>query len=141
MNKLLSVASIFLLFFVGITASISGYMLIYDPSGRPLSMSTAILEHSPFSTFFVPGLILFLFIGISCIITALSVMNDRTYSTRLIFYQGLVMIGWIIGQLIMIRQFHYLQILYLLIGLALVYIGYQGLPKKVDKAASENKSV
>lgn len=133
MNKLLSVVSIFLLFFVGITASISGYMLIYDSSGRPLRMSTAILEGSPFNSFFVPGLILFLFLGISSILVAISVMNDHTYSTRLIFYQGLIMLGWIIGQLILIGRFHYLQTLYLFIGIALTYIGYQGRPKKVDK--------
>jgi len=135
MNKLLSVVSIFLLFFTGFTASISGYMLIYDSSGAPLRMSVALLENSPFNSFFIPGLILFLFIGISSIITALSVMNDQTYSTRLIFFQGLVMIGWIIGQLILIRQFHFLQIIYVLIGVALVYIGWQGLPKSVGKAA------
>jgi uncharacterized membrane protein YuzA (DUF378 family) len=50
------------------------------------------------------------------------------------------MLGWIIGQVILIRQFHFLQIIYVLIGMALVYIGWQGLPKKVDKASSAGKT-
>ena len=130
MVKLLSVVSIFLLFFTGITASIGGFMLIYDPSGKPLRMNISILENSPFDSFFVPGFILFLFIGISSILIAFFVINDHTYSTRIILFQGIVMLGWIVGQLVLIRQFHYLQLIYLMIALALVYIGYYGISNK-----------
>jgi hypothetical protein len=130
MVKLLSVVSIFMLFFTGITASISGFMLMYDPSGKPLRMSVSLLAGSPFSSFFVPGIILFLVIGFSSIIIAFFVMNDHGYSTRLILFQGVVVIGWIVVQLILIRYFHYLQLLYLMIGIGLVFTGYTGLPKK-----------
>jgi len=127
MLKLLSVVSIFLLFFTGITASFSGFMLMYDPTGHPLSMSTSILQNSPFETFFLPGIILFLLIGISSILIAFFVLNDHSYSTKLIFFQGVIMLGWIAVQLILISQFFYLQIIYLLISLALVFIGYYGI--------------
>jgi len=130
MIKLMSVVSIFLLFFTGITALIGGGMLIYNPSGKPLRMDTAILAGSPFDTFLIPGLILFLFIGVSCIVIAFLEIYDRTYSTKLVFYQGIVMIGWIVVQLLLIKQFHLLQLIYLLIGVALIYIGYLGLDKK-----------
>ena len=130
MVKLMSVVSIFLLFFTGITALIGGSMLIYDPSGSPLRMTTAILAGAPFDTFLLPGLILFLFIGVSCIVIAFLEIYDRTYSTKLMLYQGIVMIGWIVVQLLIIKQFHLLQLVYLLIGVALVYTGYLGMGKK-----------
>jgi hypothetical protein len=135
MIKVLSVISVFLLFFTGITASIGGFMLIYDPTGRPLKMSISILAGSPFSSFFIPGIILFLFIGVSSILIAFYVLNDYTYSTRLILYQGIVLLGWIAGQLILINEFHFLQLLYTLISVALIYAGYYGVSvkKKGDK--------
>jgi hypothetical protein len=130
MLKILSVASIFLLFFTGITALISGGALLLDPSGKPLRMSTAILSGSPFNTFFVPGLILFLFIGVSCIAVAFFMIKDKPYSTKLVLAQGVIMILWIIVQLVIIKQFHLLQLLYLFIGIAFVYTGYLGFGKK-----------
>lgn len=130
MLKLMSIVSIFLLFFTGITALIGGGMLIYDPSGSPLRMTTAILSGSPFDTFLLPGLILFLFIGVSCIVIAFLEIYDRTYSTKLLLYQGIIMIGWIVVQLMIIKQFHLLQLLYLMIGAAFVYTGYLGMEKK-----------
>ena len=130
MIKILSVASVFLLLFTGISACISGFMLMYDPSGKPLRMNVSILAGSPFDSFFIPGIILLLFLGISGILIAFFVIIDHTYSTRLIFFQGLVMLFWIIVQVIMINQFFYLQLLYLLIGIALTYIGYYGISNK-----------
>ena len=130
MLKLMSVVSIFLLFFTGITALIGGGMLVYDPSGRPLGMDTAILAGSMFDTFLIPGLILFLFIGVSCIVIAFLEIYDSSYSTRLVLYQGIIMIGLIVVQLLIIKQFHLLQLLYLFIGAAFVYIGYLSIGKK-----------
>jgi hypothetical protein len=103
---------------------------MYDPSGKPLRMNVSLLSGSPFESFFVPGVILFLFLGISSIIIAFYVINDHTFSTRLIFIQGLIILGWIVVQIVMIKHFHYFQFLYLVIGVALVYTGYLGLPKK-----------
>ncbi len=138
MIKLLSIISIFLLFFTGITASISGFMLMYDPTGKPLRMNVSLLAGSPFDSFFVPGIILFLFLGFSSIIIAFFVINDHSYSTRLIFNQGLVVIGWIVVQIITIKYFHFLQLIYLMIGIALIYTGYLGLPKKdIHKTAKQ----
>ena len=140
MVKLLSIISIFLLFFTGITASIGGFMLMYDPTGKPLRMNVSLLAGSPFDSFFIPGIILFLFLGFASIIVAFFVINDHSYSTRLIFNQGLVVIGWIIVQIIMVKYFHFLQLIYLMIGIALIYTGYLGLPKKgKQKVVSQAK--
>jgi hypothetical protein len=130
MLKLMSVVSIFLLFFTGITALLGGGALIFDPSGGPLKMDTAMLSGSPFDNFLIPGLILFLFVGVSGIIIAFLMIGDKSYSTRLVLNQGIVLIVWITAQVLMIQQFHILQMLYFAIGVAFIYTGYLGVDKK-----------
>ena len=53
-----------LLLFIGIGALISGPMLFLSPKGEAMQMSLDYLEGSPFPNYLVPGIILFLFIGV-----------------------------------------------------------------------------
>jgi len=55
---------IVLLFFLGIGGIISGAMLFLSPQGKLLGMSTDLLKGSPFPDFLIPGIILFLFVGV-----------------------------------------------------------------------------
>ena len=56
---------IFLLAFLGISAIGGGGALIISPSGKLLGgLPLSILEHSPFINFLIPGIILFLVLGI-----------------------------------------------------------------------------
>jgi hypothetical protein len=55
---------IVLLFFIGIGALISGAMLFVAPDGHLLQWSTADLAGTPFSSYLIPGLVLFLFNGV-----------------------------------------------------------------------------
>lgn len=57
MNSIRIVA-IVTLAFLGITACIGAVPLILDPSGKLLMMPLILLEHSPFCSYLVPGLIL-----------------------------------------------------------------------------------
>ena len=53
----LRIAAIVLLLLNGLNALAAGYSFITQPDGRGLGMTTAYLRHSPFTTFFIPGLI------------------------------------------------------------------------------------
>lgn len=53
-----------LLAFLGLGALGGGGVLIISPSGKLLGMPLSMLEKSPFDNFFLPGLILFLVIGL-----------------------------------------------------------------------------
>jgi hypothetical protein len=55
---------IILLIFLGIAAVISGAMLFLSPNGDLMGMSTDVLAGSPFTDYLIPGIILFLFVGI-----------------------------------------------------------------------------
>ena len=115
--------AIILLAFNGIGAMYGGSMLIYDPSGEMLGLPIEILKHAPFSDFFLPGLILFIILGlgsiVSCIVT---IMKIRSYPFLIIF-SGLAITIWISVQMLMLQGVHWAHILYGLIGMTLIFLG------------------
>jgi hypothetical protein len=57
-----------LLLFLGLSAMGGGSLLIISPSGKLLGgLPLSILEHSPFSDFLIPGIILFLILGLQAV--------------------------------------------------------------------------
>jgi hypothetical protein len=50
--------------FLGVGAIGGGLMLLIDPSGEMMGMPTSVLERSPFDSFIVPGILLFLVFGV-----------------------------------------------------------------------------
>ncbi len=54
---------------LGFGAVFSGAFLMISPDGKLMQMPLSLIEGSPFKGFFIPGLILFLFVGVfsSCV--------------------------------------------------------------------------
>ncbi len=69
-----------LLFFIGVGAVISGAMLFSAPDGRLLQMSAEILAGTLFSNYLIPGLILFLFVGVFPIFTGYSLLRQPPWA-------------------------------------------------------------
>jgi hypothetical protein len=42
-----------------------GGLLILSPSGELIGMPLSLLDHSPFTSFLIPGIVLFTFLGLS----------------------------------------------------------------------------
>lgn len=130
--KTLRIIAMLLLLFNGTSAIFGGWSLIRDPSGSDLKMSLSYLQSSPFNDFFIPGLILFIVNGVFSLLVMLWTALRWRHYVWLILIQGTLLTGWIIVQVIMLRQFNYLHLIYGGIGLALLAIGYQ-LRKHVTK--------
>ncbi|WP_434749926.1 hypothetical protein [Paenibacillus amylolyticus] len=60
---------------LGIGAVAGGLLLMIDPSGRLLNMPVTLLEKSPFSDFFIPGMILFMVLGICPIVICIALVR------------------------------------------------------------------
>lgn len=126
MNKLIKISrsiSISFLLLTGINAIIAGLLFIIDPSGKKMGMSTSYLSHSPFSTFLIPGITLFLVNGLLNIITAVTTINKYKHYPVLILLQGLFLTGWIIVQVIWVKDFNALHLTMLSIGIVLIANG------------------
>lgn len=121
--KTIRITTVILLLLVAINAVIAGYLFIIDPSGSKLKIPLSVLEYSPFKDFLIPGIILFTVNGIFNFVAAtLTIFKWKNYPA-LIVWQGIILIGWIVIQVIMLREFNLLHFVLASIGILLFTFG------------------
>ncbi|HWR11552.1 MAG TPA: hypothetical protein VN445_07015 [Rectinemataceae bacterium] len=101
--------------FVGIGALGGGLAALGNPAA-PLGMSLDALKNGPFIDFFVPGLFLFLVIGLGNIVTAWVVLKKASYHGLASGVMGSIMVVWIVIQCWIMQSVIFLQALYFFIG-------------------------
>ena len=115
---------------VGVGAIFGGLAAIIDPYS-PLGMPVEALAVSPFTTFLIPGIILFAFLGLGNIFGAALFRSKALWACG---YAGGVMGGglavWIVVQCLMLRAVAALHVIFFALGLtqgalsaALLYAG------------------
>ncbi len=125
MHHIFKIIAIILLLFNAISALFGGWSLMSDPSGETMEMPLRFLEHSPFENFRVPGVILFITNGIFSLLFAVMVVLKFMNYSWLVIFQGFILIGWLIIQIIMIRDFYGpLHVLYFSVGILLISTGW-----------------
>jgi hypothetical protein len=109
--------------FIALGALGGGILLISDPSGQTLALPVNLLDGSPFQDFLIPGIILFTINGVGSIIGAVFSFRRARLAAGAAMALGAFLVAWIIIQLIIIRSFHWLHLLYLLLGFVEFAIG------------------
>jgi hypothetical protein len=117
----LGVALVALELFLGVGAVASGIGLIADPTGG-LGMSTSVLADSPFSDFLVPGIILFLAVGVFPLVVAVSALRGAGWVGLGHIAVGAVVLGWIVGEFVLLGYISWLQPAILVLGLAILML-------------------
>ncbi len=117
--------AITLTLFTGLNALIAGFLFIIDPSGDKLGLSVAYLQSSPFTSYLIPGLTLFTVIGIGNLITTIYLLRKKPIASRLLKWNGLLLTGWILIQMIMVRDINFLHIIMGSIGTVQYLTGRQ----------------
>ena len=103
---------------VGFSALPSGIFLMIFPDGNKLKMPLSMLDRSPFSSFFLPGLILASVIGIGHLAAAAMTVRRLRFFPQAGAVTGLSLMIWIFVQVSMIGGGHWLQYLYFFLGTA-----------------------
>jgi len=112
------------LLLLGVGALAGGFGLVGDPSGRAIGIPLSWLEHTPFSSFLIPGLILLVVLGIFPLFTALALwlrpqwraMQALEYLTHehwawsASLTVGMAALIWIMVQFLMLGVRHPVQI-------------------------------
>jgi hypothetical protein len=119
MKKLLHYMSIILLFINGIAACFGGTSLIMDPSGEKIGLSLSRLRFLPFKNYLVPGVLLFVFVGMSSLIIAILMIRKTKFAPTLLIIQGIVLGCWILVQALSIPS-SMLQLVFG--GIAIIFI-------------------
>lgn len=114
--KFVNRSLLFLHIFIGVGAMAGGLMAILNPE-RPGGMPAETLEYSPFSNFLIPGIILFVVIGLGNILCALLMIYKIRYQAYISCIISAALVIWIIVQCIMLRAVVSLHIIFFIFGL------------------------
>ena len=115
---------------------LGGSLLIYDPTGAFMNLPLSFLEGTPFSDFLIPGIILFVLLGIfpSFVVIGLITKPDWKWSNEFNFYIdqhwawtyslfiSIMLIIWIDVQIMLIGYGAPIQIIYAFLGVVLLII-------------------
>lgn len=114
-----------LLGFVAMSSTFSGLLLIMQPDGSVLNLSTSLLSGTPFPDFSIPGLLLSVVVGGIHLVAIVQNMKHAVSRYNWAMAAGLVLASWIIVQMLLIDAVNWLQFLYLFIGVLTIFISYQ----------------
>jgi len=109
--------------FIGIGAMGGGFMLVKDPSGSTLGVPLSLLEGSPFPNFLIPGIFLLAVNGVGSMIGAGLSFRRRRYAQEIAIVLGAILAAWILIQVVIIKSFSWLHILYIILGVVELGIG------------------
>lgn len=126
-----------LLLVLGITALIPGFELMLDPSGKSIGFPEGYLAGSPFNTYFIPGLLLTVFIGLLSLATwyalwkkpnsrflqRINPFTGRHWAWTAALVSGTGLIVWILVEVALVPYF-FLQIILLVWGAFIVVLCY-----------------
>ncbi len=126
-----------LLLFLGLSAMGGGSFLIISPSGKLLGgLPLSILEHSPFPDFLIPGIILFLILGLCpCLICYALIkkptnrfaeyfnfFKDSHWAWSFCIYVAFALIIWIQVETIFVQGVGWLQTFYMLYAIPIIFV-------------------
>ncbi|HRH66634.1 MAG TPA: hypothetical protein PLU53_10090 [Bacteroidia bacterium] len=124
-----------LLLILSISALAAGFSFITDPGGKGIGIDLSYISRTPFKNFLLPGLILFICIGILPLLVfaglifrpewkAMNLLNiypNKHWAWTYSLYSGIVLIAWIAVQITMVDYF-FLQPVCIALGLFILIL-------------------
>lgn len=114
-----------LICFVGLTATISGLLMISKHNGEILGLSPSLLEQTPFDNFFIPGILLTVLVGVVNLVAVFFNIQRHVNRYNWAIAGGVMITGWIIIQMILIQTAHWLHFIYLGMGVFIILLAFQ----------------
>lgn len=114
---------IFLTFFAAFSAIGGGIELMVFSDGNAFLPPLDMLDSSPFSSFFFPGLLLAGLVGGASLAAAILVWRRSLWSIDATIFAGGTLTFWIAAELAILQVFHFLHAIYGGLGLVLLAVG------------------
>ncbi len=120
---------------LGVSAFAGGASLMLAPDGSLLNLKPGLLQHTPFSNYFIPGLLLFLLNGIFSfviifgllfkpdweIFDQFNIYKEKHGAWAYSLFSGIIILIWIIAQQMMTAYF-WLQPVIAIMGLLIIIL-------------------
>ncbi len=128
MQKTLSVVlhlvAVTLLLLNGIGALYGGWQLATDPTGGSMQMPLSYLEHSPFDTYLIPGIVLLMANGAGSLVVLGLMLACSPYYPLGVLAEGFILGGWIGIQMLMLQTANPLQLTFATVAVLLIACGW-----------------
>lgn len=124
MKVLTKIITLALLLINGITATYGGFSLVAYPDGSDLGLPLYLLAETPFSNYFIPGLLLLVTNGLSSLFICWIFISSKSNGYWLIKVQGLLLVSYIGIQVMMIDVIVPLHVICGGAGLLMIILGY-----------------
>jgi SNF family Na+-dependent transporter len=125
-----------LLFFLGMGAIFGGTVFIISPSGELFGMPLSMLNNSPFKNFLIPGIILFLVLGLAPVAIAIALIKkpvnkvleafnlykDMHWAWTYTIYIAFALIIWIQIQMMIIQAVDWLHTFYMFLAVVIIFV-------------------
>jgi hypothetical protein len=109
--------------FVGLGALYGGLVGMINPQ-NPLGIPIEVLRYSPFSSFLIPAIILFVILGLGNLFSALMFRYRLSYQAYISGIAGFALVIFIVVQCIMMQAVATLHIIYFALGLIQVILAW-----------------
>tara|TARA_R110002167_G_scaffold116792_4_gene292230 strand:- start:299 stop:751 length:453 start_codon:yes stop_codon:yes gene_type:complete len=114
----------------------AGLLMIIDTTGDKIGLPFELLKSSPFPNYLIPGLFLFLILGLFPIVIVYGLVGKPSWklaekfnpykevhwSLTFSYYFGLLLILWINMQLLFIQSYSFLQVVISLLGVFIIIL-------------------
>ena len=107
----------------GTGALYGGYQLIAHPDGSSIQLPLSLLKDTFFSNYLIPGIVLFIANGIFSVVVIVMIFVRMRYYTWYIIAQGAILMGWLIIEILLIKEIYFLQFVLGAMGLMLIICG------------------
>lgn len=124
LEKLCRTTALTIIIITGINAFVAGCLFVIDPSGDKLGLTIDYLKFTPFNNYLIPGIILLLVNGIFNLTVAGLILARHKKAPVLIIVQGVLLAGWILSQVLMVRDFNMLHLVMGSFGVVLGLCGW-----------------
>lgn len=108
--------------FAGLTSIWGGTELVLAPDGSFVGLPPTLLQYSPFTDFFVPGLLLAGGVGAINTVAGVLVLARKPGAGGAAIVGGFAMATWIGVEIALLRTFHWLHAVYLVLACAIVLV-------------------
>jgi len=111
-----------LIFFQGLSGLAGGIGLVFDPTGKSVSLPIQWLENSPFDDYLIPGLILLIILGIFPLVVSYGLLKKLNWSWFGALLVGVALVIWIGVEIIIIgyKPKPPLQFIYGILGIIIL---------------------